>query len=292
MSVRLPATSAREAPENLAILLREPFRVLSEQLIERLAERGHPEVRYAHGTVFQFLDDAGTRVVDLAQRAGMTKQSMAQLVQQGLLTALVSILSCLGVAVALIALEPSLALAVAVVLPPLFVSSIWFRRLSGRDPRGARRRQRDSVAALQCSAVETAHPRQKMRRTAAENRRGVDAARDGKIRPCPAQDASEPEYRPLRDRRPVGRPAGYQPMRPHQRAHPRLAGPRRPDDQGARDVRLSGTDRRGRAAPARWPLGGHRRGGGLARRAANRPQFFAGRIRRVGHCTSRPRRPR
>ncbi len=78
---RLPSTSAREAPENLAILRREPFRAMNEQAIGRLAERGHPEVRYAHGNVFQYLDDAGTRVSVLAQRAGMTKQSMAQLVE-------------------------------------------------------------------------------------------------------------------------------------------------------------------------------------------------------------------
>jgi DNA-binding MarR family transcriptional regulator len=77
---RLPQTTARERPENLAILLREPFRAMSEELVARLAARGHPEVRYAHGTVFQFLDDAGTRVSDLAERAQMTKQSMAQLV--------------------------------------------------------------------------------------------------------------------------------------------------------------------------------------------------------------------
>ncbi|HEX6023686.1 MAG TPA: MarR family transcriptional regulator [Solirubrobacter sp.] len=78
---RLPRTSARDAPENLAILLREPFRTMSEQLIERLAERGHAEVRYAHGNVFQYLDDEGTRVSVLAQRAGMTRQSMTQLVE-------------------------------------------------------------------------------------------------------------------------------------------------------------------------------------------------------------------
>jgi len=77
---RLPQTTARERPENLAILLREPFRAMSEELARRLAERGHPAVRYAHGAVFQFLDDAGTRVSDLAERAQMTKQSMAQLV--------------------------------------------------------------------------------------------------------------------------------------------------------------------------------------------------------------------
>jgi DNA-binding MarR family transcriptional regulator len=79
-SERLPRTSARRAPENLAILLREPFRAMSEELHERLAEAGHPEVRPAHGTVFQFLDDDGTRVGVLAQRAQMTKQSMAELV--------------------------------------------------------------------------------------------------------------------------------------------------------------------------------------------------------------------
>ena len=78
---RLPKTTAREAPENLGILLRESFRTMNEAVIERLAERGHGEVRYAHGNVFQYLDDAGTRVSVLAQRAGMTKQSMAQLVE-------------------------------------------------------------------------------------------------------------------------------------------------------------------------------------------------------------------
>lgn len=80
MSSRLPDTSARRAPENLAILLREPFRAMNEELIARLAAHGHPEVRYAHGSVFQYLDDAGTRVGVLAERAQVSKQAMAQLV--------------------------------------------------------------------------------------------------------------------------------------------------------------------------------------------------------------------
>ena len=80
MSSRLPDTAARRSPENLAILLREPFRVGSELLHERLAERGHPEVRAPHGDVMQYLDDAGTKVSVLAQRAQVTKQSMAELV--------------------------------------------------------------------------------------------------------------------------------------------------------------------------------------------------------------------
>jgi DNA-binding MarR family transcriptional regulator len=76
----LPETSARRRPENLAILLREPLRDMTDELIRRLAERGHPEVRFAHGNVFQYLDDAGTRIGVLAERAGTSKQAMAQLV--------------------------------------------------------------------------------------------------------------------------------------------------------------------------------------------------------------------
>jgi DNA-binding MarR family transcriptional regulator len=80
MASQLPQTTARRVPENLAILLREPFRIGSERLHERLAESGHPEIRPPHGNVFQFLDDSGTRVSVLAQRAQVTKQSMAELV--------------------------------------------------------------------------------------------------------------------------------------------------------------------------------------------------------------------
>jgi DNA-binding MarR family transcriptional regulator len=80
MSSRLPKTSARRAPENLAILLREPFRAGTELLHRRFAERGHPEIRPPHGNVMQYLDDGGTRVSVLAERAQMTKQSMAELV--------------------------------------------------------------------------------------------------------------------------------------------------------------------------------------------------------------------
>ena len=80
MSSDVPHTSARQRSANLGILLREPFRIASEQLHERFAERGHPEVRAPHGNVLQYLDDAGTRVSVLAQRAQITKQSMAELV--------------------------------------------------------------------------------------------------------------------------------------------------------------------------------------------------------------------
>jgi DNA-binding MarR family transcriptional regulator len=81
MSNRLPRTTARERPENLGILLREAFVALNDQALARLAERGHAAVRPAHAAVFQYLDDAGTTVSVLAERAQMTKQSMAELVR-------------------------------------------------------------------------------------------------------------------------------------------------------------------------------------------------------------------
>ncbi len=80
-SNRLPKTTARDQPENLAVLLREAFTALNDLAVARLAERGHAAVRVAHGAVFQYLDDAGTTVTALAERAGMTKQSMGELVR-------------------------------------------------------------------------------------------------------------------------------------------------------------------------------------------------------------------
>jgi DNA-binding MarR family transcriptional regulator len=68
-------------PRNLGLLLREPYRIGSEELHRRIAARGHREVRAPHGNVFEFLDEEGTQVSELARRAQITKQSMAELVE-------------------------------------------------------------------------------------------------------------------------------------------------------------------------------------------------------------------
>ncbi|MEV4515781.1 MarR family transcriptional regulator [Dactylosporangium sp. NPDC049525] len=80
MSTRVPITGGRPRPDNLAVLLRELFVLLNDLVIDRLAERGHGAVRASHSAVFQYLDDAGTTVSLLAERAQMTKQAMAELV--------------------------------------------------------------------------------------------------------------------------------------------------------------------------------------------------------------------
>ncbi|MFC6013066.1 MarR family winged helix-turn-helix transcriptional regulator [Nocardia lasii] len=80
MSTDRPLTDGSPRPMNTAVLLREAFNVLNAVPLARLAAAGHDAVRPAHGVVFQHLDDSGTTVSTLAERARMTKQSMAELV--------------------------------------------------------------------------------------------------------------------------------------------------------------------------------------------------------------------
>src|SRR6187551_3173464 len=80
MSRRIPRRGGHERPLNLAAQMRETFVALNNLVIVRLAERGHGAVRPSHGAVFQYLDDTGTTVSVLAERAQMTKQAMAELV--------------------------------------------------------------------------------------------------------------------------------------------------------------------------------------------------------------------
>ena len=81
MSRRIPTLAGHKRPANLGVLLREAFVALNDLVLARLAERGHSAVRSAHAAVFQYLDDTGTTVSLLAERAQMTKQAMAELVQ-------------------------------------------------------------------------------------------------------------------------------------------------------------------------------------------------------------------
>ncbi len=79
----------------------------------------------------------------------------------------------------------------------------------------------------------------------------------------------------LRHRRPVGGAARPLPHRPHAHPHPRLAGPRRPDGQGARHVRAPQPGGRGAEAPPR----ARPRAAGDRRRDGQRPHDAARRSR-------------
>jgi DNA-binding MarR family transcriptional regulator len=65
---------------NIGRLLLRAQRDFDAELNARLYERGYLDVRLAHSALFAHIDQEGTRSSELAERAGMTKQGMGQLV--------------------------------------------------------------------------------------------------------------------------------------------------------------------------------------------------------------------
>lgn len=62
---------------DLGRLLLEAHRALGAELVSTLAERGYPDARPGHASVFLHIDRrTGTRLTELARRARMTKQGM------------------------------------------------------------------------------------------------------------------------------------------------------------------------------------------------------------------------
>ncbi|HLZ70748.1 MAG TPA: MarR family transcriptional regulator [Dehalococcoidia bacterium] len=66
--------------QNLSQLLRMPYQAFIAELHARLADAGYPDIRPAHGIVFQHLRAEGVRVTELAERAQLTKQYIGTLV--------------------------------------------------------------------------------------------------------------------------------------------------------------------------------------------------------------------
>ena len=76
--------------------------------------------------------------------------SLSQLLQTGLVTALVNLVSFVGVGIALFVMSPRLAAITSLALPPLLVATIWFRRQSARAYETARER----IAAVNANLQE------------------------------------------------------------------------------------------------------------------------------------------
>ena len=64
----------------MGLLLKLPYVALERHLSGRLHELGFGDLRPAHYAVFQVMMPQGSRLTELAERAGMTKQSMGYLV--------------------------------------------------------------------------------------------------------------------------------------------------------------------------------------------------------------------
>lgn len=76
--------------QHIGRLLLQAQRAFNTQAIEKLRERGYVGLGVAHTALLPHLDLEGTRITLLAERAGMTKQGMGQLVadleRQGLVS--------------------------------------------------------------------------------------------------------------------------------------------------------------------------------------------------------------
>jgi DNA-binding MarR family transcriptional regulator len=64
----------------LAPLLGQLKELGMDELHRRLHEQGYPDIRPGHGCVFRFIDDEGTRLTELAERSGYTKQAVGEVV--------------------------------------------------------------------------------------------------------------------------------------------------------------------------------------------------------------------
>jgi DNA-binding MarR family transcriptional regulator len=64
----------------LPALLNSAHEAGYEELHRRLAERGFPDIRHAHGCVFRWVMPDGTRLTELAELAGHSKQAVGEFV--------------------------------------------------------------------------------------------------------------------------------------------------------------------------------------------------------------------
>lgn len=77
----MSALNPTDHADSLGASLRRPYRLLQERVYAELAASGFPEIRPAHSAVFRHILPEGSRLTVLAEQAGMTKQSMAYLVE-------------------------------------------------------------------------------------------------------------------------------------------------------------------------------------------------------------------
>jgi DNA-binding MarR family transcriptional regulator len=68
--------------DNVGRLLNNAVSRFESRVLELMSHSGHPQARISHISLTRNLDLKGTRVSELARRAGMTKQAMGELVSQ------------------------------------------------------------------------------------------------------------------------------------------------------------------------------------------------------------------
>jgi DNA-binding MarR family transcriptional regulator len=64
----------------LPVLLEDVTDAFFAEFRRRLNEAGHSAIRPGHGCVFRYIGEAGARLTDLADNAGLTKQAVGEVV--------------------------------------------------------------------------------------------------------------------------------------------------------------------------------------------------------------------
>jgi DNA-binding MarR family transcriptional regulator len=75
----MPPPFPERAP--LILLVNRADRALQADMVRQAHELGYPQVKHAHNAVFGALGGSGARATDLAVRAGITRQSMGEIVR-------------------------------------------------------------------------------------------------------------------------------------------------------------------------------------------------------------------
>jgi len=76
------AEIVKQRQQHIGRLLQRAYRAFTEQGTALLQARGHQGLSLAHTTFLSYVDEDGTHITVLAERAGMTKQAMGQLVTE------------------------------------------------------------------------------------------------------------------------------------------------------------------------------------------------------------------
>jgi DNA-binding MarR family transcriptional regulator len=70
-------------PRPLPALLTQVKEAAIQKMRERLAEEGYSDIREGYGCVFGFIDiDEGSRLTELAERSGLTKQAVGEVIPE------------------------------------------------------------------------------------------------------------------------------------------------------------------------------------------------------------------
>ncbi|MER5419007.1 MarR family winged helix-turn-helix transcriptional regulator [Streptosporangium roseum] len=162
MTTRSGAQERQQQPKPpLHALLTRARDIALEGLHRQLADEGFEGIRYVHGSVFRYIDPEGSRLTALAERSGLTKQALGELVgdleDHGYLERIADEADRRAKIIRLTGQGRMAQAAAARILAD--VEQRW-SRLIGRDQVAMMRRTLEQIVALEAASTPTPSPPQ------------------------------------------------------------------------------------------------------------------------------------